>query len=270
MSASDSDYPGAEYGYGPKRRGCGAALFQAFVFILVILGLGVVALFFGPPVVADYLKFSLGKLREQVLTETIQETFRQHTVKIASTNGNVLELATKVSDETFDRTTQLMLGGVKVPFFDNTVTQKARATYRYHIKLDGRWELRREGAGEETLIVIAPRIEPSLPAAFDSKAMESELKGYWIARYHQELSLEELRKGLTGKLEERALSQENIDSVREASRQSVAMFIKNWLAEDRTQGITQIKVLFPDEEQKDTEALPVTLELNSGRLIPGT
>ena len=59
MSASDSDYPGAEYGYGPKRRGCGAALFQAFVFILVILGLGVVALFFGPPVIADYLKFSL-------------------------------------------------------------------------------------------------------------------------------------------------------------------------------------------------------------------
>jgi hypothetical protein len=106
--------------------------------------------------------------------------------------------------------------------------------------------------------------------AFYSKAMESELKGYWVARYHQELSLDELRKGLTGKLEERARSQENIDSVRDAARQSVAMFIKNWIAEDRTQGITQIKVLFPDEEQKDTEALPVTLELNSVRLNPGT
>jgi len=80
-----------------------------------------------------------------------------------------------------------------------------------------------------------------------------------------------LRKGLTQKLEERARSQESINSVRDASRQSVAMFVKNWLVTEdqwRAEGFTSIKVLFPDEELKETETLPATIKLNSGQLAP--
>jgi len=253
------------------KRGCGGACFTALVIILVIVGLGVVAMFFGPPAIAEFANYQFEKFRKGAFTQDIQETFREHAVRIVSTNGNILEVAIKESDESFGRTTQLMVGGMKVPFFDNTVTQKTRATFRYHIKLDGAWKLRKESAESQSLIVISPKIEPTLPVAFDSKAMESELKGYWIARYHQEISLEELRKGLTQKLEGRARSPENIASVREASRQSVAMFVKNWLVTEdqwRAEGFTSIKVIFPEEEQKDTEALPATIKLNSERLPP--
>jgi hypothetical protein len=265
MSSSEPDpLPPA---YAPPRRGCLGGCFHIFLTSLCVLGIGAVAVVFvGPPAILEFVKFQGGKLKDRLVTQTIQDTFRQHTAKIASTNGNILEVATKETSESFDRKTQLQLGGVAIPFFDNTVTQKTRATYRYHIKLDGRWELRPERGDEGTLIVISPLIEPTLPVAFDSKAMESEVKGYWVARYHQELNLEELRKELTQKLEQRARSQENIDSVRDASRRSVALFVKNWIDEGRTPGIRRIKVIFPDEEQKDTEAFPVTLEVGSGIL----
>jgi len=247
-------------------RGCGGACFQALVIVFVLGILAVLAAFFGPPVIADFAKYYFDKFRREAFTQDIQETFREHVVRISSTNGNILEVAVKESAEEFDRRTELQLAGVKVPFFDTTVTAKTRATFRYHIKLDGGWRLRKEGAGaNQSLIVIAPKIEPTLPVAFDSRAMESELKGWWIARYHQELSLEELRKGLTSKLEQRAKSQESIESVREASRHSVGMFVKNWLVTEdqwRAEGINSIKVLFPDEEQKDTEGLPPTIELD--------
>jgi len=132
-----------------SKRGCGGACFTAFVIILVIVGLGVVAMFFGPPVIAEFAKYQFEKFRDGSFTQDIQETFREHAVRIASTNGNILEVATKESDETFGRKTQLMVGGMKVPFFDNTVTQKTRATFRYHIKLDGAWKLRKESAREQ-------------------------------------------------------------------------------------------------------------------------
>ena len=253
-------------------RGCAGACFQALVILFVLVGAVGLAAWFGPPILSEFMQFHFRKLSDQVLKQSITETFRAHLVEIASTNGNTLELATKVSDEAFDRSTELYVAGFKVPFFDTKVTLKTRATYRYHIKLDGVWRLRKEGLpGRQTLVVLAPKIEPTLPVAFDSGAMEAVLKGYWVSMYHQELSHQELRKGLTAKLGERAGSRESIDSVREACRQSVAMFVKNWLlAEDqwRAEGIQDIRVFFPDEQQKDGLGFPPTLEIG-GKQGPG-
>lgn len=247
-------------------RGCGAACFQALVILFVLAGATIAAMLLGPPMIAEFAKFHVRKVADQILKQNIDERFREHVGKIVGTNGNILEVAVKEGEEVFDRRTELIVAGFKVPFFDTEVTLKTRATFRYHIKLDGVWRLREEGPpNQRSLVVVAPGLEPTLPVAFDSRAMESALKGYWFSKYHQDLSLEELRKGLTDKLEERARSGESIDSVREASRRSVGLFVKNWLVTEeewRARGLHDIKVVFPDEEQKDTTGLPPTVELD--------
>jgi hypothetical protein len=248
-----------------RRTGCGGACLSALTVLLLLAAVGVVATFFGPPMIADYLRYRASRFGEEFVKRNIQESFREETLRVASTRGNILELATKVSEETFDRSTQLVVGGIKVPFFDNTATLKTRATFRYHLKLDGAWQLREETGDGRTLIVISPRIEATLPVAFDSEAMESQLRGYWIARHQQGESLDQLRTTLTQRLEQRAVSPESIDSVREPCRQSVALFVKQWLLREdqwQAEGFTAIKVLFPDEEQKDTDRLPPTLRLD--------
>jgi len=251
----------------PERRsGCGGACLSVLTVLFVLAAVGVVAAFFGPPMITDYLQYRAGRFREEFVKRNVQESFREETLRISSTRGNILELATKESEETFDRSTQLVVGGFKVPFFDNTAILKTKATFRYHLKLDGTWQLREDTGNGRTLIVLSPKIEATLPVAFDSQAMDSQLKGYWIARQQQDESLEQLRTTLTKRLEQRAVSQESIDSVREACRQSVALFVKQWLLRDdqwRAEGFTAITVVFPDEEQKDAALVPPTLRLDA-------
>ncbi len=187
----------------------------------------------------------------------IAKAFRQHLAEFTATNGNVLEVAVKESREDYGESSVM-------------------ATFRYHIMLDGQWTLRQEKEhdGTMSLIVIAPKIEPTLPVAFDSRSLEAV----------QDVGLDEieaLRTNLTRQLEETARSQDSIDSVREASRHSIGNFVMRWADLDpirllqetgipltnwegvrvvQGKGITQIKVYFSDEDEKDTIILPLKLD----------
>ena len=90
--------------YAPRRPGCLAGCFQIFLTSLCVLAIGAIAVVvIGPPAVLEFFKFQAGKLQEKLLTKSIQDTFRQHTAKVMTTNGNILEVATKESSESFDR-----------------------------------------------------------------------------------------------------------------------------------------------------------------------
>jgi hypothetical protein len=79
--------------------------------------------------------------------------------------------------------------------------------------------------------------------------MERRAESGW-ARFDKHEQLDELERSMTPSLEQRARDAAHLQLVREASRQSVAAFVRKWLMREgqwRSDRFTSIVVLFPDE-----------------------
>jgi hypothetical protein len=209
--------------------------------------------------------FGIKWLAEHFQKQTITEVFRENVKRIASTNGDVLELATMDTEEMVTKfdTTSLFN---EVVYLGTTVSEiRAMVVYRYHLKLSEDWNL---NVQDGRCVVIAPAIRPSLPPAIRTETMEKKSEAGWL-RFNAEENLAELEKGLTAVLERRAAAPGKIRHVREAARQSVAKFVKMWVLKDQKDheqgGIREIVVIFPDEPgaTNAAEALkqPTTLSL---------
>ena len=211
-------------------------------------------------------KETLVRIAEAFQPETITHTFVEWQEMTAKgTDGNILEVATAEATETFTQKSDLKMFNLVLPLGTTVSEISVPATYRYHIDLNGDWFLTTDG---QRVMVVAPRVRPSLPVAFDTGRMKKKTKSGW-ARWDGNESLEELEKSLTGQLSERAQAPETIAEVREESRVAVAKFVQNWLMKrshwnDRT--FTEIAVVFEDElggENKVTVSnQPATLRLH--------
>lgn len=179
-------------------------------------------------------------------TGTITHTFRQSLPHLASTGGDVLELAVSRSDETFKRTDERRIGWDYISLGTTVVEIRAPVTYRYHLRLSDTWRL---AARDHVCLVLAPQIRPSLPPAIDTAGMEKRAESGW-ARFDKNDKLDELEKSLTATLGQRAMEAGHLQLVRETCRQSVAEFVRKWLmredhwSKDR---FSAIVVVFPDE-----------------------
>ena len=208
--------------------------------------------------------FGLKWLAEHFQKQTITEVFRENVRRIASTNGDVLELATLESEETvtkFDSKTLL-----DVVYLGTTESEiRAMVVYRYHLKLSDDWSL---NVKDGRCVVIAPEIRPSLPPAVRTETMEKKSEAGWL-RFNAAENLSALEKGLTALLEKRAATPGKIRRVREAARLSVAKFVQAWVLKEQKGleqgGIREIVVVFPDEAGAKSEAeslkQPATLHL---------
>jgi hypothetical protein len=119
-------------------------------------------------------------------------------------------------------------------------------SFRYHLRLSESWRL---AARDQTCLVLAPQIRPSLPPAIHTAEMERRAESGW-ARFDKNDQLDALERSMTPSLEQRAGDAAHLQLVREASRQSVAGFVKKWLMREgqwRSDRFTSIVVLFPDE-----------------------
>lgn len=210
--------------------------------------------------------FGLKWLSEHFQKQTFTESFRENVKRIASTNGDVLELSTMESEETVTRFDSKSL--FDIVYLGTTESEiRAMVVYRYHLKLSDDWHL---NVQDGRCIVIAPGIRPSLPPAIRTETMEKKSEAGWL-RFNAAQNLTDLEKGMTGILERRASAPSKLKHVREASRQSVAKFVQAWvLKEDKNQqpeGIREIVVIFPDEPAaKDPVAAqkqPATLKLET-------
>lgn len=189
--------------------------------------------------------FGFKWLAEHFQKQTITEAFRENVRRIASTNGDVLELATLETEETVTRFDSKTL--FDVVYLGTTESEiRTMVVYRYHLKLSDDWQLHvRDGR----CIVVAPGIRPSLPPAIRTETMEKKSAAGWL-RFNAAENLADLEKGMTGILEKRAAAPGKIHYVREASRTSVAKFVQTWvLKEPKTaqEAIREILVVFPDE-----------------------
>jgi hypothetical protein len=190
--------------------------------------------------------FGLKWLAEHFQQRSITEVFRENVKRIVSTNGDVLELATLESEETITKFDSKTLFDV---VYLGTTESEIRATvvYRYHLKLSDDWSL---NVQDGRCIVVAPLIRPSLPPAIRTETMEKKSAAGWM-RFNAAENLAALEKGLTSILEVRAGVPGKIRHVREASRQSVAKFVQQWVLKEQKNdaqgGIREIVVVFPDE-----------------------
>ncbi len=244
-----------------ERKRSGVGCFSMLVLCTLILTAGGVAVYY-------FTVWNIRQIGENFLNENITQTFIATHMEATSTNGNILETATAEAKEQFTDARDWKVWGTRVAGTGMQTMLVVPATYRYHVKLDGNWKLSQLGS---TCVVVAPSIEPSLPVAFDTGKQEWIVKTDWLrGMFDTETGRRKLETTITGKLGERAQTEEAIDNVREASRDSVAQFVKNWLmSEDqwRDGGFTQIKVMFPDEEEMHPDEMPATLVFNKEPLL---
>ena len=189
---------------------------------------------------------SMNDLARNFATGHITTTFLEDIPVITSTHGNVLELATSRSVETFQR--EDARNSFWDSFYIGTTTAEIRVpvTFRYHISLSDPWRLAAKG---NVCFVSAPQFQPSLPPAIDTSAMEKKAEDGW-ARFDKNQQLDQLEKDMSGMLDRRAKDAAHLNLVREQCRQSIADFVKNWLITRAqwTNTFDAIVVVFPDEQ----------------------
>ncbi len=186
------------------------------------------------------------EIARNFLTGNITHTFRESIPQITSTQGDVLELAVYRCDETFKRTDEKWAGWGWVYLGTTIAEVRVPVSFRYHLRLSGTWRL---AARDQTCVVLAPPIRPSLPPAIHTAEMERRAESGW-ARFDKNEQLEVLERSMTPTLEQRAGDAAHLQLVREAGRHSVAAFVRKWLMREgqwRSDRFTSIVVLFPDE-----------------------
>lgn len=187
-----------------------------------------------------------GGIADRFKTGRITETFVQHIPTVASTHGDVLEVATAESEELFTKTDTLSVFSDAIYLGTTTSEVRVPVTHRYHVRLSGPWKL---ATRDRTCVVIAPQLRPSLPPAIHTDRMTKRTEAGWL-RFNAQQNLDELERSITPQLIARATDSKHLALVREAARQSVAEFVKNWLLREghwRADRFSSITVLFEDE-----------------------
>lgn len=211
--------------------------------------------------------FGMKWLAEHFQKRSISESFRENVKRIASTQGDVLELATLDTEETVTKYDTKTLFNDAI-YLGTTVAEiRVMVVYRYHLKLSDEWNLKVENG---RCVVVAPAIRPSLPPAIRTDTIEKKSEAGWL-RFNASENLAQLEKEMTSILERRAGVPGKLKHVREASRLSVAKFVKHWvLKEHKEQGeIRDIVVIFSDEpaaaSAEEAMKQPSTLSLDTGK-----
>lgn len=175
---------------------------------------------------------------------SVQVTNAAHDVVVMRTPGGLLEVSTVSTEERFDSTTTHTILGV--PLGETVAQIRVPAVYRYHIALAKEWQVRVVG---DALVVIAPRVEPSLPVAIDTSRLHAFAGGLWAPVTGPD-AVATLQHMLTAELAKKAASPPLILMQREAARATVAEFVRKWVLDQarwKGQRPPTMLVFFEDE-----------------------
>ena len=179
---------------------------------------------------------------------------------VMRTNGGLLEVSTINATEVFQRTTHETIFKIPLPW-PTTSEIRAKATYRYHVALAPEWKFIRR---ENTIVVIAPPVKPSLPVAIDTATVEAKANGIWSV-ITGGAAIQALQKEITASLAQKAAHPTYIKLQREHARKTVNEFVKKWvLSQDKWKNQSySIQVFFSDEsldviQKKDYFPIPIS------------
>lgn len=185
-------------------------------------------------------------IAEKFRSGAITKTFVASLPKIENSGSGRLELAVLQSTETFRSEDNLRIGWNYVSLGTTVAEISVPVTYRYHLQLEESWSLE---VSNQTCLVTAPPIRPTLPPSIDTGQMVKSSRNGW-ARFNAGEHLEAMEKTLTAKLSQYAGEKDRIALVREPARKTVAAFVRNWLLREdqwRQDRFHRVEVRFADE-----------------------
>jgi hypothetical protein len=233
----------------PPKQGLGfwGCLFRSLLVLVVVAALGVGGFVFLSKNAVDVTKATVAGIADAFTPDQIAQTFVEwRELQTKATDGNILEVATSRSTEHMTRKTNLMMFERVLPMGTTVSEITVPATYRFHIDLNGDWFVTAQG---QRVLVIAPKVAPSLPVAFNTGSVRKMTKSGW-ARWDKDENLEELEKSITTTLAIRASAPETLAKVRNEAREAVAKFVQKWLlSRDHwdTKLFNEIVIVFEDE-----------------------
>ena len=154
--------------------------------------------------------------------ETVNKTFINELPVFKAIVGGNLEVGIAEATEDFQRSDARYTGFGWIYLGETTSEIRVPVTFRYHLALAGNWRLDQSG---NVCIVTVPKLEPSLPVAFDSSRMEKYAGSGW-ARFDRVDQLDRLEKDITPTLEEYAKDEKRVDAARQKFRPIVANFVR--------------------------------------------
>lgn len=250
----------------PQRKGWKVAGCFVGVIVLAILSIPLVAVLKGATSIhgmwekgKELVDETVAGVKGTWTTSEITAAFADAIPEVAGNDGDILEVSTVRAVELFRRKDERRIIWNTVYLGTTVVEIRTPVTFRYHIKLTDEWKL---ATREDTCLVLAPELHPSLPPAIHTDEMEKRVNRGW-ARFNEEEALTAVEKSMTPILVERAGDEGHLALVREHSRESIAEFVKTWLmTEDqwRPDRFTSIVVYFPDEVDVETAAELETLK----------
>ena len=164
-----------------------------------------------------------------------------------------VEVSTIATEERFDSTTSHTVLGVPV---GKTVAQiRVPAVYRYHIPLQTEWKIRVLG---ETLVVVAPKVQASLPVAVDTGKLETFTSGLWSPITGTD-AVAALQKSITSTLGKKAASEQLVLLQRESARRTVSEFVQKWVVSQSRwkNGKAPTVLVFFEDEPLGKKAVPL-------------
>ena len=149
---------------------------------------------------------------------TINKVFHSEIPVWKAIVGGNLEVGTGEATEDFKRSDPRYTGFGWLYLGETTSEIKVPVTYRYHLALAGNWRLDQSG---NVCVVTVPKLEPSLPVAFDSSRMEKNASNGW-SRFDKNDQLNQLEKDITPTLEGYSKDEKHMDAARQKFRGVVA------------------------------------------------
>ena len=173
--------------------------------------------------------------------------------EVIRTRGGTLAVSTIKAPEFFQATAEHTVLGV--PVGQTTSQIRVQAVYQYHVELAPEWKVTLR---DKTFIVIAPRVQPTLPVAIDTAKLERYASGAW-SLFTGADELDRLQRSITQSLAAKAVLPSYIQFQREAARTTVTEFVTKWLvAQPRWQPASayKVQVFFADEPIEALGAAP--------------
>lgn len=161
------------------------------------------------------------------------------------TNGGELLIGSLKRTQTFSTKHVLTVAGIPLPVCNSISSITIPATTSYKVKLEKQWKVLLR---DDELVVIAPRITPMLPVAFDTSGIRKKAAGCVFLSSQD--TLDALELGISKELRKYAESPQYLKSVRDSGRDDVAKFVRNWVVKQRKYehaAAYPIKVFFEGE-----------------------
>lgn len=173
--------------------------------------------------------------------------------EVIRTKGGLLAVSTIRAPESFQATADHSVLGV--PVGQTTSQIRVQAVYGYHVELAPEWKVTLR---DKTLIVIAPRVKPTLPVAIDTTRLERYASGAWVL-FTGPAELDRLQRSISQTLAAKATLPSYIQFQREAARATVTEFVNKWLiTQERFKPVSdyKVRVFFADEPIEALGAVP--------------